>query len=78
QEIYTLNDYGTKPFDLSSVLDLFNPISSTDEEFDTQFELAVVLATQVLIRLRAKYAGDAAAEREFTETYEKATDPRFV
>lgn len=78
QEIYTLNDFGTKPFDLSSVLDLFNPISSTDEEFDTQFELAVVLATQVLIRLRAKYAGDAAAEREFTETYEKASDPRFV
>lgn len=34
QEIYTLNDYGTKPFDLSSVLDLFNPISSTDEEFE--------------------------------------------
>lgn len=60
------------------MLDVFNPISSTDEEFDTQFELAVVLATQVLIRLRAKYAGDAAAEREFTETYEKATDPRFV
>lgn len=78
QEIYTLNDFGTKPFDLSSVLDLFNPISSSDEEFDTQFDLAVVLATQILIRLRAKYAGDAAAEREFVETYEKASDPRFV
>ncbi|MGC0367001.1 uncharacterized UPF0160 family protein [Rhodococcus sp. 27YEA15] len=78
QEIYTLNDFGTKPFDLSSVLDLFNPISSTDEEFDTQFELATVLATQILIRLRSKYAGDAAAELEFVETYQKSSDPRFV
>lgn len=78
QEIYTLNEFGTKPFDLSAVLDLFNPISSTDEEFDTQFELAVALATQILIRLRAKYAGDAAAEKEFADTYAKASDPRFV
>ena len=78
QEIYTLNEFGTKPFDLSAGLDLFNPISSTDEEFDTQFELAVALATQILIRLRAKYAGDAAAEKEFADTYAKASDPRFV
>lgn len=79
QDLYTLNDFGVGPFDISAVLGLFNPLAGEESEsFDGQFLVAVTLAQQVLIRLRAKYLADEAAERHFLELYATSPDPRYV
>lgn len=77
QDLYTISEFGTRPFDLSEYLGLFNPIGE-DEDFDSQFFVAVDLATTVLHRLKAKYAAVIAAEEYFAAAYSAATDKRFV
>lgn len=81
QEIYTLTEAHAKPYDVSALLGLFNPLTMTDgepEEFDEQFSVAVGLATQVLLRLRAKVADEVAAEDFFLEAYRATPDKRYV
>lgn len=77
QDLYTVSDFGTRPLDISEYLGLFNPIGD-DEDFDSQFDVAVSLATTVLLRLRAKYANVLAAEQLFRDSYEASPDKRFV
>jgi uncharacterized UPF0160 family protein len=77
QDLYTVNDYGTYPFDVSEYLGLFNPLVE-GEDFDSQFEVAVGLATQLLLRLKARYAGAIAAERDFLAAYAASPDKRYV
>jgi len=77
QDLYSVSDFGTRPFDLSEYLGLFNPIGQ-DEEFDSQFFVAVELATTVLLRLRAKYLEVIAAEEYFVSQYALSTDKRIV
>lgn len=77
QDLYEVSDFGTRPFDLSEYLGLFNPIGQ-DEDFDTQFEVAVGLATTVLLRLKARYEDVIAAQEYFLEEYSKTPDPRYV
>ncbi|WP_435299375.1 MYG1 family protein [Timonella sp. A28] len=77
QDLYTVSDFGTRPFDLSEYLGLFNPVTD-DEDFDTQFTHAVDLASVVLQRLRAKYVQVIEAEQYFLERYAAADDKRYV
>lgn len=77
QDLYSVSDFGTRPFDLSEYLGLFNPIGD-DEDFDSQFEVAVALATTVLLRLKAKYVAVIEAEEYFVSTYAEAADKRVV
>ncbi|MGO1315724.1 MAG: MYG1 family protein [Cellulomonadaceae bacterium] len=77
QDLYQVSELGTPPVDVSTVLGLFNPIGP-DEEFDSQFFVAVALATTILARLRASYEASAAAEATFLEAYHATPDPRYV
>lgn len=77
QDLYTVSDFGTRPFDLSEYLGLFNPIGS-DEDFDSQFEVAVAQATTILLRLKARYEEVIAAQEYFLERYAKSEDRRYV
>ncbi|AZI58172.1 MYG1 family protein [Nakamurella antarctica] len=79
QDLYTLNEFNTLPFDISSVLGLLNPIDGLGEaNFDDQFDVAVQLATQILLRLKAKFSQDEAAEKLFLERYQATPDPRYL
>ncbi len=79
QDLYTLSDFAVSPFDISSLLGLFNPLASDkSESFESQFLKAVGLAQQVLTRLKAKYLADAAAERQFLDLYRTSPDPRYL
>ncbi len=77
QDLYTLTDLGAVPFDISEMLGLFNPIGD-DEDFDTQFGVAVALAGQLLARLRRKYESSLAAERDFLEAYKASPSKTYV
>ena len=77
QDLYTVSDFGARPFDLSEYLGLFNPIGD-EEDFESQFEEAVALATTVLLRLKAKYLEVIAAEEFFVSSYAQSPDPRYV
>jgi uncharacterized UPF0160 family protein len=77
QDLYEVSDFGTRPFDLSEYLGLFNPIGA-DEDFDSQFMVAVSLATSVLLRLRAKYLDVIASEEYFLAQYAASEDKRIV
>lgn len=77
QDLYTVSDLGTAPVDVSSVLGLFNPIGD-DEDFDTQFHVAVGLATQILDRLRRSFRSAIAAEETFKAAYKASKDRRSV
>lgn len=77
QDLYNLNDFGTRPIDISEYLGLFNPIGE-EEDFDQQFEVAVALATTVLQRMKAKYLNVIEAEQRFLDAYARTSDKRFV
>lgn len=77
QDLYTVSDLGTPPVDVSTVLGLFNPIGE-DEDFDSQFEVAVGFATQILTRLKRSYEAGFAAEEEFLAAYRASSDKRVV
>lgn len=77
QDLYAVSEFGTRPFDISELLGLFNPIGD-EEEFDAQFEVAIELATTVLLRLKSKYEEAIAAQEYFLAQYAKSADPRFV
>lgn len=77
QDLYEVSDFGTRPFDISEYLGLLNPIGD-DEDFDSQFEVAVALATTVLLRLKAKYEEAIKAQEYFLELYAASADPRVV
>ena len=77
EDLYTVSDFGARPFDLSEYLGLFNPIGD-EEDFESQFEEAVALATTVLLRLKAKYLEVIAAEEFFVSSYAQSPDPRYV
>ena len=77
QDLYSVSEFGARPFDISELLGLFNPIGD-DEEFDSQFEVAIELATTVLLRLKSKYEEAIAAQEYFLAQYAKSADPRFV
>lgn len=77
QDLYTVSDFGTPPFDLSSTLGLFNPLGD-DETFDGQFQVAVELARTLLARLRQQYVTALAAEDEFVALYAATPDKRYV
>ncbi|XBH20665.1 MYG1 family protein [Jonesiaceae bacterium BS-20] len=77
QDLYAVSDFGTRPFDISEYLGLLNPIGD-DEDFDSQFEVAVALATTVLLRLKAKYEQAIEAQEYFLEQYAASADPRVV
>lgn len=77
QDLYEVSDFGTRPFDISEYLGLLNPIGD-DEDFDSQFEVAVALATTVLLRLKAKYEEAIKAQEYFLELYAASADPRAV
>lgn len=77
QDLYTVSDFGTPPFDLSSTLGLFNP-QGEHETFDGQFDVAVALARTLLSRLRQQYVTAFAAEDEFKQLYAASPDPRYV
>ena len=77
QDLYSVSDFGARPFDISELLGLFNPIGE-DEEFDSQFEIAIELATTVLLRLKSKYEEAIAAQEYFLAQYAQSDDPRFV
>lgn len=79
QDLYRISDLKVRPIELSEIIGLFNPLTLTsDEEFDTQFPVAVQLATTVLLRIRAKTADTIAGEREFLEAYAASPDRRYV
>lgn len=89
QDLYTLTDFKARPIDISETLGWFNPVSLTDpetgelvetqaEEFDAQFEKAVAVATQLLLRLRAKTRDAVAGKRYFVEAYSQTDDARYV
>lgn len=77
QDLYEVSELGTAPLDVSTVVGLFNPIGR-DEQFDAQFEVAVELATAILLRLRASYVEAAAAARQFEQAYAASPDKRYV
>ncbi|WP_029068967.1 MYG1 family protein [Jonesia quinghaiensis] len=77
QDLYSLTDFGIRPFDLSEYLGLFNPIGD-DEDFDSQFTVAVELARTILHRLKAKYVAVLDAERYFQQAYAASPDRRYV
>ena len=77
QDLYTVSDFGAAPLDVSEVLGLFNPLGD-DEDFDSQFQVAVALATTLLQRYRLKYETSIAAERTFLEAYAASPKKTYV
>lgn len=77
QDLYTVSDFGAAPLDVSEVLGLFNPLGD-DEDFDSQFQVAVALATTLLQRYRLRYETSIAAERTFLEAYAASPKKTYV
>jgi uncharacterized UPF0160 family protein len=77
QDLYTVSDLGAAPVDVSEVLGLFNPLGD-DEDFDSQFQVAVALATTLLQRYRLRYATSIAAERTFLDAYAASPKKTYV
>lgn len=79
QDLFEMTDLHVRPVDLSEVIGLFNPLTlTTDEEFDSQFEVAVQLAARILLRMKAKTVESLVGEREFLAAYAAGPDRRYV
>ena len=79
QDLYELTDYDVRPVTISEVIGWFTPLSATGEEdADAQFEVAVTLATQLLLRVREKTQDVVAGERQFLAAYAKSPDRHYA
>lgn len=79
QDLYAISDYGVRPVTVSDVIGWFTPLTvSGDEKADDQFFVAVKLATQLLLRIRAKMQDAVAGERIFLDAYAATPDTRYV
>ena len=79
QDLYTLSDFGVRPVTVSDLIGWFTPLTASgDEHPDSQFFVAVKLATQLLLRIRDKSRDAAEGERVFLAAYQASPDRRYV
>lgn len=78
QSTFGITEYGIDPFTIDNLIATFNPVEGSTEQADSQFDRAVMLAVETLIRLRARYIASLALKRRFTELYRSATDRRVL
>ncbi len=77
-EVYVLNEKNVTPFTISDNVSLFNPLTNSTEDFDSQFMKAVERATTDLDRLKAVIQDQLTNETYFEQQYAQSSDKRFA